>query len=78
MNIFSQIDSNKIMIVNKKGKVKNLNLINHDTLFLELQEFADSCMNKKKYRIDNKEAAHNVEIMEAIVKSSSRKKIIYL
>ena len=78
MNIFSQIDSNKIMIVNKKGKVKNLNLINHDTLFLELQEFADSCMNKKKYRIDNKEAVHNVEIMEAIVKSSSRKKIIYL
>jgi len=78
MNIFSQIDSNKIMIVNKKGKVKNLNLINHDTLFLELQEFADSCMNKKKYRIDNKEAAHNVEIMEAIVKSSRRKKIIYL
>jgi len=78
MNIFSQIDSNKIMIVNKKGKVKNLNLINHDTLFLELQEFADSCMNKKKYRIGNKEAVHNVEIMEAIVKSSSRKKIIYL
>ena len=37
-----------------------------------------SCMNKKKYRIDNKEAVHNVEIMEAIVKSSSRKKIIYL
>ena len=78
MNIFSQIDSNKIMIVNKKGKVKNLNLINHNTLFLELQEFADSCMNKKKYRIDNKEAVHNVEIMEAIVKSSSKKKIIYL
>ena len=47
INIFSQIDSNKIIIVNKKGKVKNLNLINHDTLFLELQEFADSCMNKK-------------------------------
>ena len=78
MNIFSQIDSNKIMIVNKKGKVKNLNLINHDTLSIELEEFADSCMNKKKYRIDNKEAVHNVEIMEAIVKSSSRKKIIYL
>ena len=47
INIFSQIDSNKIIVVNKKGKVKNLNLINHDTLFLELQEFADSCMNKK-------------------------------
>ena len=78
MNIFSQIDSNKITIVNKKGKVKNLNLINHDTLFLELQKFADSCVNKKKYRIDNKEAVHNVEIMEAIVKSSNRKKIIYL
>ena len=78
INIFSQIDGNKITIVNKKGKVKNLNLINHDTLFLELQEFADSCMNKKKYRIDNKEAVHNVEIMEAIVKSSIRKKIIYL
>jgi len=78
MNIFSQIDNNKIMIVNKKGKVKNLNLINHDTLFLELQEFADSCMNKKKYRIDNKEAVHNVEIMEAIVKSSKKNKKIYL
>ena len=74
MNIFSQIDSNKIIIVNKKGKVKNLNLINHDTLFLELQEFADTCMNKKKYRIKNKEAVHNVEIMEAIVKSSNKKK----
>ena len=77
MNIFSQIDSNKIIIVNKKGKVKNLKLTNYDTLFLELQEFADSCMNKKRYRIDNKEAVHNVEIMEAIVRSSSRKKIIY-
>ena len=78
INIFSQIDGNKITIVNKKGKVKNLNLINHDTLFLELQEFADSCMNKKKYRIDNTEAVHNVEIMEAIVKSSNRKKMIYI
>ena len=78
MNIFSQIDSNKIIIVNKKGKVKNLKLTNYDTLFLELQEFADSCLNKKRYRIENKEAVHNVEIMEAIVRSSSRKKIIYL
>ena len=78
INIFSQIDDNKITIVNKKGKVKNLNLINHDTLFLELQEFADSCMNKKKYRIKNTEAVHNVEVMEAIVKSSNRKKMIYI
>ena len=78
MNIFSQVDNNKIIIVNKNGKVKNIKLVNQDTLFLELQEFADSCMNKKKYRIDNKEAVHNVEIMEAIVKSSNRKKIIYL
>ena len=78
INIFSQIDGNKITIVNKKGKVKNLNLINHNTLFLELQEFADSCMNKKKYRIENTEAVHNVEIMEAIVKSSNRKKMIYI
>ena len=78
INIFSQIDDNKITIVNKKGKVKNLNLINHDTLFLELQEFADTCMNKKKYRIKNKEAVHNVEVMEAIVKSSNRIKMIYI
>ena len=78
INIFSQIDGNKITIVNKKGKVKNLNLINHDTLFLELQEFADTCMNKKKYRIKNKEAVHNVAVMEAIVKSSNRKKMIYI
>ena len=78
INIFSQIDGNKITIVNKKGKVKNLNLINHNTLFLELQEFADSCMNKKKYRINNKEAVHNVEIMEAIVNSSNKKKMIYI
>ena len=78
MNIFSQIDSNKIIIVNKNGKVKNIKLSSCDTLFLELQEFAESCMNKKRYRIGNEEAAHNVEIMEAIVRSSSRKKIIYL
>ena len=43
-----------------------------------IHEFADSFRNKKKYRIDNKEAFHSVEIMEAIVKSSKRKKIIYL
>ena len=78
INIFSQIDDNKITIVNKKGKVKNLNLINHDTLFLELQEFADSCMNKIKYRIKNTEAVHNVEVMEAIVNSSNKKKMIYI
>ena len=78
INIFSQIDGNKITIVNKKGKVKNLNLINHNTLFLELQEFADSCMNKKKYRIKNTEAVHNVEVMEAIVNSSNKKKMIYI
>ena len=78
INILSQIDDNKITIVNKRGKVKNLNLINHDTLFLELQEFADTCMNKKKYRIKNKEAVHNVAVMEAIVKSSNRKKMIYI
>ena len=78
MNIFSQIDNNKITIINKNGKNINLNLIKNDTLFLELQEFADSCKNKKKYRVKNMEAVHNVEIMEAIVKSSKKKKIIYL
>ena len=62
----------------QNGKVKNPKLSSCDTLFLELQEFAESCMNKKRYRIENEEAAHNVEIMEAIVRSSSRKKIIYL
>ena len=69
INIFSQVDNNKVTITNKKGKVQNINLVKNDILFLELEEFADSCMNKKKYRIDNKEAIHNVEIMEAIVKS---------
>ena len=78
INILSQIDDNKITIVNKRGKVKNLNLINHDTLFLELQEFSATCINKKKYRIKNKEAVHNVAVMEAIVKSSNRKKMIYI
>jgi hypothetical protein len=49
-------------------------LINKNTLFLELQEFADNCKNKKKYRIKNSEAAHNIKIMEAIVKSSKKNK----
>ena len=44
----------------------------------ELQEFADTCMNKKKYRIKNTEAVHNVEVMEAIVNSSNKKKMIYI
>ena len=78
MNIFSDVDKNKIKIVNKNGKIQNLNLSNKDTLFLELQEFADSCKNKKKYRIKNSEAAHSVKIMEAIVKSSKQNKKIYL
>ena len=78
MNIFSDVDRNKIKIVNKNGKIQKLNLINKDTLFLELQEFADNCKSKKKYRIKNSEAAHNVKVMEAIVKSSKRNKKIYL
>ena len=78
MNIFSKVDKNKIKIVKKNGSVQNINLANKDTLFLELQEFASSCNNKKKYRIKNSEAAHNVKVMEAIVKSSKKNKKIYL
>ena len=78
MNIFSKVDKNKIKIVKKNGSVQNINLANKDTLFLELQEFASSCNNKQKYRIKNSEAAHNVKVMEAIVKSSKKNKKIYL
>ena len=78
MNIFSDVDKNKIKIVNKNGKVKKINLKNRNTLFLELQEFADSCKNKKNYRIKNSEAAHNVKVMEAIVKSSKTNRKILL
>ena len=78
INIFSDIDKNKIKIVNKNGKVQKINLKNKNTLFLELQEFAESCKNKKNYRIKNSEAAHNVKIMEAIVKSSKTNKKIFL
>ncbi len=78
MNIFSDVDKNKIKIVNKNGKVQKINLKNKNTLFLELQEFADSCKNKKKYKIKNYEAAHNVKVMEAIVKSSKTNKKVFL
>ena len=78
MNIFSDIDKNKIKIVNKNGKIQKLNLVNKNTLFLELQEFADSCNKKKKYRIKNSEAAHNVKVMEAIVKSSKKNKKVFI
>ncbi len=78
MNIFSDVDKNKIKIVNKNGKVQKINLENKNTLFLELQEFAESCKNKKNYRIKNSEAAHNVKVMEAIVKSSKTNKKIFL
>ena len=78
MNIFSDVDKNQIKIVRKNGKIQKENLANKDTLFLELQEFADSCKNNKKFRVKNLEAAHNVKIMEAIVKSSKKNKKIYL
>ena len=78
MNIFSDVDKNKIKIVNKNGKIQKINLKNRNTLFLELQEFADNCKNKKNYRIKNSEAAHNVKVMEAIVKSSKTNKKIFL
>ena len=72
MNIFSDVDKNKIKIINKNGKIQKINLTNKDTLFLELQEFSESCKNKKKYKVKNLEAAHNVKVMEAIVKSSKK------
>jgi len=63
--------------ISKKSTPK-INLENKNTLFLELQEFAESCINKKNYRIKNSEAAHNVKVMEAIVKSSKINKKIFL
>ena len=78
MNIFSDVDKNKIKIVNKNGKVQKINLKNKNTLFLELQEFAENCKNKKNYKIKNSEAAHNIKVMEAIVKSSKINKKIFL
>ena len=78
MNIFSDVDQNKIKIVNKNGKVQKINLKNKNTLFLELQEFAESCKIKKNYRIKNSEAAHNVKVMEAIVKSSKINKKVFI
>ena len=78
MNIFSDVDKSKIKIVNNNGKKQEVNLPNKNTLFLELQEFADSCKNKKKYRIKNSEATHNVKVMEAIVKSSKTSRKIFL
>jgi len=78
MNIFSEVDNNKIKIIYKNGNIKKLNLLNKKTLLLELEEFADSCVTKKKFRVKNLEAIHNVEIMEGIVKSSKLNKKIYL
>jgi len=78
MNIFSDVDNNKIKIFHKNGRIENPKLKNKDTLLLELQEFADCCKKKKKYRIKNIEAAHNVKIMEAIVESSKKNKKIFL
>ena len=78
MNIFSDVDKNKIKIVNKNGKAQKINLKNKNTLFLELQEFAESCKIKKNYRIKNSEAAHNVKVMEAIVKSSKINKKVFI
>ena len=78
MNIFSDVDSNKIKIFHKNGRIENTKLKNKNTLLLELQEFADCCKKKKKYKIKNIEAAHNVKIMEAIVESSKKNKKIFL
>ena len=78
MNIFSDVDNNKIKIFHKSGRIENPKLKNKDTLLLELQEFADCCKKKKKYRIKNIEAAHNVKIMEAIVESSKKNKKLFL
>ena len=78
MNIFSDVDNNKIKIFHKNGRIENPKLKNKDTLLLELQEFADCCKKKKKYRIKNIEAAHNVKIMEAIVESSKKNKKLFL
>ena len=78
MNIFSDVDNNKIKIFHKSGRIENPKLKNKDTLLLELQEFADCCKKKKKYRIKNIEASHNVKIMEAIVESSKKNKKLFL
>jgi predicted dehydrogenase len=78
MNIFSEVDNNKIEIVYKNGNTKKLKLLNKKTLLLELEEFADSCIKNKKFRVKNIEAIHNVEIMESIVKSSKKNTKIFL
>ena len=78
MNIFADVDGNKIKIFHKNRKIEILKLKKKNTLFLELQEFSDNCYKKKKYKIKNSEAAHNVKIMEAIVQSSKKNKKILI
>ena len=69
-NAFAQVDANELRVqsVGKEPMARPLRPVN--TVLAELEEFADACAGKVKFRITAEEAIHNVAVMESIARSA--------
>ena len=70
MNIFTEIDGEVFSAKTIEGKFEKAKYDKIDTLKEELEEFALDCLGKRKFRVTPAQAASNVSVMEAIVKST--------
>jgi predicted dehydrogenase len=69
-NAFAQVDANELRVqsAGKEPMARPLKPV--DTVLAELEEFADACAGKAKFRISPEEAVHNVAVMESIARSA--------
>jgi predicted dehydrogenase len=69
-NVFAQIDTNELRVhaAGKDPATRQLSRVN--TVLAELEEFADACAGKARFRVSPAEAIHNVAVMESIARSS--------
>jgi predicted dehydrogenase len=69
-NAFAQVDANDLRVqsAGKEPVARPLRPVN--TVLAELEEFADACAGRAKFRITPEEAIHNVAVMESIARSA--------
>lgn len=70
-NAFAAIDGGEVIVQPLGGDKETRTADAIDTLKAELEEFADACTGKGRYRVTPDQAVQSVAIMEAIVRSAA-------
>jgi predicted dehydrogenase len=67
---FAQVDANELRVQSAGQPPVTHPLVAVDTVRAELEEFADACAGRARFRVKPREAIHNVAVMEGIARSA--------